>query len=705
MKSRPNLSAILAFLGIALGVAGPGRHAVAQTQSAFEAEIRAFERADLQSPPPPHPLLFVGSSTLRGWTDLAAAFPAYAVLNRGFGGSQLSDVLELFDRVILPYHAPLILIYEGDNDLASGKSVDRVFQDWIQLAARIEAQLPDATLAFISVKPSPSRLAYLERQAELNDRIRQHLAGHPRRLFIDVFHPMLDDAGQPRRDLFVGDLLHLNAAGYALWTSILGPVIDAWAAESPFPARRPETGEVLVDFGADTRLSGDAAPTSATHWNNLLPSVASSATGRLASLLTLAGLPSPVGLSMLSRFNGANENGTVASPLFPASATRDSLFGNTETFGGLANVTPAFALTGLDPTSAYSLTFYASRLGVSDNRETRYTVTGASTATADLNAANNVNGTATLSDLHPDAQGRLTVALSPGPNNNNANHFTYLGVLRLEAASTGGPVILIDAGASGSPTTAEAAPRTPRWNDVPASLASRDGAALPQPLIATNGTPTRLRLEILSRFHGANENGTPDSPLFPASATLDSLFGHTETFNGLTGIAPRLRLTGLDPSARCHLTFFASRTGVTDNRETRYVVTGAATASADLDAANNLAGIAALEEVRPDPHGALTIALVPGPGNNSSHHFTYLGVLRLRWELPAPAPRPRWEVSRPSTEGLRLQLSGRIARTYRIQRSADLREWIDVDRVTLDSPTATLVVPPEAGPAFYRAAE
>ena len=123
----------------------------------FESEISAFEQADLASPPPAIPVLFVGSSSIRVWPDLAGDFPDYPVMNRGFGGSKMSDLLYYFDRIVAPYDPALILVYEGDNDLAAGKSVDQVYADYVEFLALVEEQLPDADVAFIATKPSPGR--------------------------------------------------------------------------------------------------------------------------------------------------------------------------------------------------------------------------------------------------------------------------------------------------------------------------------------------------------------------------------------------------------------------------------------------------------------------------------------------------------------------------------------------------------------------
>jgi lysophospholipase L1-like esterase len=195
----------------------------------FETAIRAFEQTDLVSPPPAKPVLFVGSSSIRVWPDLAGDFPDYPVMNRGFGGSQMSDVLYYFDRIVAPYDPALILVYEGDNDLAAGKSVDEVYADYVEFLALVEEQLSGADIAFIATKPSPSRSRYLEVTRQLNIRLEDLVSNNSHLWFIDIFTPMLDENDQPRRELFGSDMLHMNAAGYELWQSIIEPFLAAWA--------------------------------------------------------------------------------------------------------------------------------------------------------------------------------------------------------------------------------------------------------------------------------------------------------------------------------------------------------------------------------------------------------------------------------------------------------------------------------------------
>lgn len=215
----------------------------------------------------------------------------------------------------------------------------------------------------------------------------------------------------------------------------------AWATVSS--ASQAGEPSFLIDFGSSgsQTLRGPAPGDPFNSWNNVTEVIGGSDTGALSNLVTTTSAPTEVALVMLSRFNGANTDGVTASTVFPASASRDSLFGNTEMFGGVANIFPRFKLTGLNPDREYTLTFYASRNGVSDNRETSYTVTGASGGYAALNAANNVDGTAVVAGMQPDAQGTITVSLAPTTNNNNGNHFTYLGAMRIDVAPEQEPIV------------------------------------------------------------------------------------------------------------------------------------------------------------------------------------------------------------------------------------------------------------------------
>jgi lysophospholipase L1-like esterase len=215
----------LRHLAILLLIGACARAAPALDPTRFEADIRAFEVADRASPPPLGGVVFIGSSSIRAWGDVAADFPGVPVLNRGFGGSTLADVVYYTDRVLLPYRPRLVVLYAGDNDLALGRTPERVLGDYRAFVARLRAARPGVLVAFVAIKPSPARRIFIDRMRETNRLIQAEIARDSLQVYVDVFTPMLDGAGQPRPDLFLADSLHMTRAGYMLWRALLAPVV------------------------------------------------------------------------------------------------------------------------------------------------------------------------------------------------------------------------------------------------------------------------------------------------------------------------------------------------------------------------------------------------------------------------------------------------------------------------------------------------
>ncbi len=204
-----------------LVVAGP----VWADPAKWEVEIQKFEAADRKSPPKGGGVLFVGSSSIRMW-DLGKSFPGRGFVNRGFGGSQLGDVVHYFDRIVLPHKPRLVVVYGGENDVAAGGSAEQVFENYQKLAALVHEKLPQSRMIYIGLKSSPSRWKFAAEFRKASELIRRHAAADPAAEFVDAFFLMLDEAGQPRKELFVADQLHLNDKGYALWAAVIGPKLD-----------------------------------------------------------------------------------------------------------------------------------------------------------------------------------------------------------------------------------------------------------------------------------------------------------------------------------------------------------------------------------------------------------------------------------------------------------------------------------------------
>jgi lysophospholipase L1-like esterase len=193
------------------------------TPNKWEADIQKFEAADQQTPPARGAVLFIGSSSIRMWKELADDFFETKVINRGFGGSQIADSTYFADRIVVPYQPRLIVLYAGDNDLAAGKTPQQVFEDYQAFVSRVRAKLPQVKIAFISIKPSLARLKLMEQMRAANALIRSYSAKGKGLIFMDVFTPMLNEAGQPRPELFINDGLHMNRAGYAIWRKVIAP--------------------------------------------------------------------------------------------------------------------------------------------------------------------------------------------------------------------------------------------------------------------------------------------------------------------------------------------------------------------------------------------------------------------------------------------------------------------------------------------------
>lgn len=193
----------------------------------FAKDIAAFKKQDSIAFPPKNAILFVGSSSFTKWKDVQSYFPAHTIINRGFGGSVLSDVIRYEKDIIFPYKPKQIVIYCGENDVASSDTVSAVMvlERFKKLFTDIRRELPNAAITFISFKPSPSRWQMKNRMIASNKLIKKYLKKKKNTSFVSVWNSMLDADGQPIADIFIEDRLHMNAKGYAIWQKIIEPYL------------------------------------------------------------------------------------------------------------------------------------------------------------------------------------------------------------------------------------------------------------------------------------------------------------------------------------------------------------------------------------------------------------------------------------------------------------------------------------------------
>jgi lysophospholipase L1-like esterase len=193
----------------------------------FINEIKAFRKADSITTPPKNAVLLIGSSSFTKWKDVQDYFPAHTMLNRGFGGSSLSDVIYYANDVILKYKPKQILIYCGENDIAGSSSVtaDTVLERFKTLYTIIRSKFKRVSIAFISMKPSPSREKYLATMQKGNALIKSFMEQQKRSSYIDVYSSMLDANGKVLTHIFIADKLHMNAEGYKIWQGVIAPYL------------------------------------------------------------------------------------------------------------------------------------------------------------------------------------------------------------------------------------------------------------------------------------------------------------------------------------------------------------------------------------------------------------------------------------------------------------------------------------------------
>jgi lysophospholipase L1-like esterase len=193
----------------------------------WESSIRAFERQDQAHPVPPGGIVFTGSSSIAYWSSLLDDVKPLPVINRGFGGSEYTDVNHYADRIVIAYRPAAVVVYAGDNDLASPgrKSAQSVAQDVQQFVHIVHAKLPDTWIFVLSIKPSVARWSVWPEMKQANQLIQDFLRTQDHAAYIDVASPMLDQRGRVSNDLFVADGLHPSAKCYALWTSLIKPIL------------------------------------------------------------------------------------------------------------------------------------------------------------------------------------------------------------------------------------------------------------------------------------------------------------------------------------------------------------------------------------------------------------------------------------------------------------------------------------------------
>jgi lysophospholipase L1-like esterase len=195
----------------------------------------------------PATIVFTGSSSIAYWRTLAQDMKPLKIVNTGVGGTQYSDLLKDMDHLVFAWHPAAVVVYSGDNDLASptSKTPQIVAADVQKFVQVVHSKLPQTWIYVLSIKPSILRWRDWPQMNAANHLIEESLRTQDRARFIDIASAMLDSQGLDSQlpdsqspysqspysqskvppDLFIRDGLHPSAKCYALWTSIIKPVL------------------------------------------------------------------------------------------------------------------------------------------------------------------------------------------------------------------------------------------------------------------------------------------------------------------------------------------------------------------------------------------------------------------------------------------------------------------------------------------------
>ena len=199
----------------------------AQQKPDFYDDVQNFKTLNAESTLPKDAILFLGSSSFTMWKDAGNYFPDKTIINRAFGGSRLADLNYYAEDLLNPYQAKQIVIYCGENDIVykDKPSSKEVFNRYKQFYNSVRKRFPNANIAYVSIKYSPSREQFWPTMKKVNKKIKSFMKSEKNTAFIDITPAMNDENGTVRKDLFLDDMLHMKPEGYKIWTKVMYPYL------------------------------------------------------------------------------------------------------------------------------------------------------------------------------------------------------------------------------------------------------------------------------------------------------------------------------------------------------------------------------------------------------------------------------------------------------------------------------------------------
>ncbi|MEH6558655.1 MAG: GDSL-type esterase/lipase family protein [Oceanicoccus sp.] len=198
----------------------------------FRGAIDAFVAGELENPSPDGGIVATGSSSMRGWHPrIAEDLEPLTIIPRGFGGSNMYDVLYFLDDLVLRYKPRAVMLYEGDNDAFLGASSAQVLDYFDAIVERVHMTLPETRIYVLAVKPSISRWDIWPSMQETNVLLKSRCDENPLLIYVDVATPMFGADDKPIVDIFLADMLHMKDGGYDIWRNAVRPILMSGEAQ------------------------------------------------------------------------------------------------------------------------------------------------------------------------------------------------------------------------------------------------------------------------------------------------------------------------------------------------------------------------------------------------------------------------------------------------------------------------------------------
>ena len=402
-----------------------------------------------------------------------------------------------------------------------------------------------------------------------------------------------------------------------------------------------EAKPIKVNFCAGNVTSANR------EWNNFT----GVSSGSNLLLKDVDGGATSVKLTLKSTFNGTNTEGVQSTATLLNMTSKESysaFWAQALNSNGTANKSQAgFVISGLDRNCVYDFVVFGSRKNQKDNRETSYLFIGKNEMEGLLDCSSNSTEVATVTGVVPDSNGEIELVVSPGSNNNSSVRYYYINTMQITPRSgssvidepdiVNGTIVNVNF-CAGNVTTTDT-----QWNNY-TNPTSENSVVLA--LKDINGKTTGATISLNDAFNATNTEGvqtTTTALNMPAAVSKSAFYGYAA---GTFGSSPQQQtggfvFSGLNKELVYDISVFGSRKNVSDNRDTKYDIIGAESASVVLSCSNNASELAELTNIRPDDNGEIRVVCCPGENNNNANKFYFINALQLKAhkeEVEGPEP-------------------------------------------------------------------